>query len=238
MTVRDPDARYERAPQAIPFAIQQWVREHVHTCEPGIVQSYDPATKRARVQPALRRLIRLEQGGDITRMDKALILDVPVRQVATGGYLQHQEILEGDVVLLLFTHRGLEHFKASWGEISDPPVDAFFDAADAVAIPWGSETIQPVRATGWLVQGEDGQAYVSLDSGVVRIVTGTSRIEVHPDRVEIHVDDSDNVHLGGTAGQELATKRFVAEQYNAHTHSSPMGPHRPTTQSIPPGRGE
>ena len=42
--------------QVIPMAISQWAREKIHTFEPGIVQSDDPATKRAKVQPTLRRL--------------------------------------------------------------------------------------------------------------------------------------------------------------------------------------
>ena len=41
--------------------------------------------------------------------------------------------------------------------------------------------------------------------------------------VKLHVEDTASVHVGGDNGEELATKTFVRDQYNAHTHAVPQG---------------
>lgn len=181
MSNRDPDARYERSEQSIPWMIQQWVRLNVHTCGLGLVREYDPASKRARVQPALRTIFN----DGSPPADKPPILDIPLRQPGTGGYLMHQEIAAGDVALLLFSQRGIEAFKAQWGEISDPGKGCYFAMRDALAIPWGREDIEPVRSTGWIVQGADGAAYLSLDGDTIRIITGESMVIARPASIRL-----------------------------------------------------
>lgn len=97
----------------------------------------------------------------------------------------HHEIRDGDDVLLIFSDRGLEQYKAQWGEISDPPPESYFSERDALAIPWGKGNIMPVRTTGWLVQTEDGAVYLSLDSDTVRIVSGQTSITMVGDDLTI-----------------------------------------------------
>ena len=205
MSNRNPDARNERPEQVIPWAIEQWVRQNVHTNMPGIVLSYDPETKRAKVQPAFRSRLR-----DPERLlDKPPIVDVPVRQPATGGHLEHRQVDQGDVVWLWFSERGLDAFKAQWGQLADPPLGSFFAMRDAVAIPWGVEDITPARTTGWIVQNRDGDAYISLDNDTVRIVTGSVSLTISPSGFAFSggeithngtpIDDT-HVHSGITPG--------------------------------------
>ena len=191
MSLRDPDVRYERPEQAVPFMIEAWVRQHLHTGIFGIVRAYDAGTKRADVQPVVRRILAPTPDDPTTRMDRPPILNVPVRQTATGGHLVHHEVVVGDVVWLDFSERGLDNFKARWGEIVDPTVDALFSDRDAVAIPWGTEDIAPVRSTGWIAQNRAGTAYVSVDGDTIRLVTGSSSIVMTPDEILI-----DSPHVG------------------------------------------
>ena len=188
---RNPENRYERPEQVIPWAMEQWCRLNLNTALPGIVQSYDAVTKRAKVQPALRTTFHpVEDRESPTGFTqpapepKPPIVNVPMRQCATGGHLQHHAIQAGDAVLLIFAQRGIQQFKETWA-LADPARGAFFDMQDAMAIPWGSESIVPVRETGILWQNADGSAYVSLDGDDIRLVTGESSVTLTPAEVTL-----------------------------------------------------
>ena len=159
---RNPDASYTDVEQSWWLAFEKGRKELIHTAYPALIIEYDPMTKRARVQPALRR-VRANPDGSRDEMPKPPILNVPVRQTAVGKHLMHQEIQEDDVVLLVFSERGLTQFKAAWGEIATPSLGAVLQERDAMAIPWGSEDIEPIRDTGWIVQNDTGECYFSVD---------------------------------------------------------------------------
>ena len=178
MTNRNTESRYERPEQSIPFAIEQWVRQHVHTSLPGIVREYDAATKRARVQPAINRLVLNDGAEQPESMERPIIINVPLQQVSTGSHMLHHQVDVGDVVLLVFTERGIERFKAQWGQASDPTMDGFYSERDAMAVPWGVETIAPVRETGIVMQNADGSTNLQLDSGTIKLVVGDSSITI------------------------------------------------------------
>ena len=160
MSARQPEARYTDLTEGMRFGIEQLLRLTIHTTVPGIVLEYDPTTKRARVQPALR--LKVRENGTEENLDRLPILDVPVRQTAVGGHMEHHAIHERDVVLLAFSQRGIENFKARWGELSDWPDGAVFQERDAMAIPWGREDIDPVFTVGWLIQDEQGDYYIHV----------------------------------------------------------------------------
>ena len=84
--VRDPDARYDRIAQVLDFFFLQKIKA-LHTTIPGLVTAYDPLTKRANVQPALRMLL-----ADGSEIEKPPILDVPLQQPAHGGHMVHQQV--------------------------------------------------------------------------------------------------------------------------------------------------
>ena len=82
MSNRDSDARYEHLQQGVPFFGDELLKR-VHTSLPGVVVSYDAATRRARVQPAVDHLVSPEgnpnaEFGDLEPMPNPIILDVPV----------------------------------------------------------------------------------------------------------------------------------------------------------------
>ena len=144
MSNRDSDARYEKLPQALKFHFEQAIKD-LHTVLPGLVRSYNPTTKRMVIQPSINLL--MTNGRSV---EKPPIVNVPVMQRATGTHMMHHQIDPGDVCLLLFSERGLEKFKQRWGTLSDPTVENFFSEKDALAVPWGVETINPVRTpAGW-----------------------------------------------------------------------------------------
>ena len=214
MSTRDPEARYENQSQILDNFWTQRIKT-LHTCLPGLITRYDPATKRARVQPALRLVMRnsaesfnqksaaqiagyksVRRMGDIVEfaLNKPAIINVPVRQCATGRYLVHQEIIDGDVCLLHFSERGIEKFKQNWGELSDPTVEAFFAERDGFCVPWGTEDINPVDSRGVVIQDAAGDTYVHLTGDTVTIRNGQSTITVGPDKITL---DSPVVEIRG-----------------------------------------
>lgn len=190
MSNRDPDTRYERSlAQVLRFCFHEEAKL-IHTAIPGTVLAYDATTKRATVQSLVGLLIAeedAEQPGEEVLVGKQRphILNVPVRQVATGGHMMHQQIDAGDVVLLIFSERGIETLKEQWGEHVDPPQDAFFAERDALAIPWGREDVTPVRSTGWIVQAAKGMMYVSADGDTIRLVTGDVSVVLTPTAITL-----------------------------------------------------
>ena len=179
---RDPDARYESLSQVLPFVLHEQLKSTVHTSFFGVVIEYDAATKRARIQPAPNLIV--QTNGADRSMPRSPILDVPVHQQGTGGYLVHQQIDKGDAVFCIVSERTLDAWKQRWGERYDPMPEILFDQQDAVAIPWGDPEIAPAQEMGHIVQNEAGTAYVWVMGDMVRMVSGDGQTihEVTPTR--------------------------------------------------------
>ena len=208
-TIRGPG---RRAATVFPRWLERELVNKYHTAAPGIVEEYDPATKRARVSPALAML---EEGGALK--DRAVLLDVPVLHPSGGGYVVHLPIAAGDPVMLLFSERGLTAFKQTYAR-SAPDIDALMSERDAVAIPgFGALEVSPVEPGALCIQREDGTVSIVVTEG----------------DVTINVPAGSNVHLGGGGGEELATRSFVARYFNTHVHPSPTGPTGPPTFPAP-----
>ena len=180
---RDPDARYESLAQVLPFAIHEYLKGRVHTAFFGTVIEYDAATKRARIQPAPNMVVLM--GGADRSLARSPILDIPVHQQGTGGYLVHQQIDKGDAVLCVVSERSLDEWKQRWGERYDPMPEILFDQQDAVAIPWGDPEIAPAQEMGHIVQNEAGTAYFWIMGEMVRMVQGAASIVIENGEVDI-----------------------------------------------------
>src|SRR5574344_61450 len=103
---------------------------NVHTAFPAVVKSYDAETRRAEVQPSLKRKM---SNGEF--MDLPIIVDVPVLYFGTAKAGIHIPLEEGDEVLIICSERCLDSWKDS-GEDSIEDTDTRrFSMPDAVAIP-------------------------------------------------------------------------------------------------------
>ena len=177
MSQRDPDINYQRADQVLPFAIREHLKQ-VHTALPGIVTAYAPATRRAQVQIAINKLIgsRFEHES----VPRPVLQNVPVVTPGGGGYLVHVPLEAGDPVMLIFSERGLDAFKATF-ERSDPPIGAMFSERDAVCFPgFGALEIE-TPADGISIQAEDGSSYVEVHDDRVRAKWGENQVDVDVD---------------------------------------------------------
>jgi hypothetical protein len=115
-----------------------------HTAMAGVVEKYNPKTRRADIQPSLKRKM---PGGKF--MDFPVIPDVPVRYSGSMEFTIHFPLKKGDEVLLLFTERATDKWKTSGGKGIEEPDPRRFDLQDCVAVP-GLQAIDfiPVEEEG------------------------------------------------------------------------------------------
>lgn len=167
MSNRNPDSGERSLLEAIQFAIAQAMKG-LSISLPGIVQEYDADTRRAKVQPAIDIMLT-----NAETMAQPVLEDVPVIMPAGGGFVVHFPLAAGDAVMLLFSQRGIDEFKASYAR-AKPERAVIFNIKDAVAYPaFGSLSPSlPSSASNSLVLSrEDGSEFISLGAGGVTIQT-------------------------------------------------------------------
>lgn len=128
MSSLEGDRRYGNFASAMRFAHRQLMKS-VATALPGIVENFEPRTRRATVRGALN--IVTTNGAELQR---ASLVNVPVLWPSGGGYTLAFQLAVGDPVLLVYSMRGLEQWKQSHSEAT-PDEGVFFDESDAIAIP-------------------------------------------------------------------------------------------------------
>lgn len=171
MTSRDPNVFDEDEVQSIRLALRTWTKR-LWTAMPGVVQSYDPRTRRAVVQPATSVLYT-----DGTAMARSLVVDVPVMWPGTPRRLYHDVLEMGDPVMLVWSQRDIDNFKQSVG-VAAPATSRVMSQEDAVAIPWGAhDAVDPAVDNALVMQTADGNAYIAIEDGRVTIKADAIRLE-------------------------------------------------------------
>lgn len=102
----------------------------VHTALPGVVVKYDAKTRRADIQPSLKRKM---PGGKF--MDFPIIPEVPVLFLGTKKYTVHIPLEKDDEVLLIVNERGTDTWKDAGGKGIEEADPRRFDLQDCFAIP-------------------------------------------------------------------------------------------------------
>jgi len=219
MSSINDDINFDSLSVVLDFVLSQWSKG-LHTCVPGLIETYDAASRRARVKFALKQVRT-----DGSEVAKAPIVDVPVVFPSGGGFTMTFPMAEGDPVMLLFSERGITAFKKTFDQAT-PTEGQYHQEADAVALPgFGPLSLTPADMQGAAWQTEDGDKSVRLKEGGVEIHAGDTNILVRDDGdVVINVGSANKVHLGGESGDELATKTFVRDRFNTHIHQTPVGP--------------
>ena len=110
----------------------------LHTCLPGIVESYDPSKNTVSVVPAIKR--KYESGEIVTL---PIINNVPVAFPRGSNFSMTFPIKKGDSVILVFSERSLDIWKKNGGLV-DPKDPRRFNLTDAYAIPGGYPEKSPV----------------------------------------------------------------------------------------------
>ena len=172
--------RWDNWPQIFRFARRKFL-ERVRTAVPGHVVSYDPRTRRARVQPAIDRTL----AEDGTSVPRAPLLDVPILWPGGGGWFLTFPLEAGDAVQVIYNERDISAFKRHHAQ-GAPPSSRVLAGADAAATPTFhplQDAEEPESTTGVSIQSEDGETAITLEDGHVRIKARRITLEYEGDTI-------------------------------------------------------
>jgi hypothetical protein len=107
----------------------------LHTAMPGIIQTFDPDTQLATVQPAIRRIFKSTDDESIetlTPTDISILINVPVVYPGGGGFHLTFPVKKGDECLLVFCERSYDRWY-NFSGVQNPGAKRFHALSDATA---------------------------------------------------------------------------------------------------------
>lgn len=102
----------------------------VHTMLPGVIESFNATTQRAKVQ--LGTGIKLADGREIKHPP---LLNVPVQFLRYGGFSLTMPVAAGDEVAVFFSERAIDTFLRTGEAGKVPDTGRFFSLTDSFAVP-------------------------------------------------------------------------------------------------------
>lgn len=145
---------------------RQAINEQIRVALPGVIQSFDPDSVTATVQPSVRCMVR-DNDGNVSTEDYPLLVDVPVIFPRGGGCTLTFPVSAGDECLLIFADRCIDFWWQNGG--IQKPVDArMHDLSDAFAIvgPQSqAHKISGISTTAAQLRTDDGAAFVEVAAG-------------------------------------------------------------------------
>lgn len=172
----DPRERYNDHEDAFRIALDAR-QAQIHTCFPGIVQSFDAAKMTAVVQPAIKYQVR-DQAGTWNWVTLPLLLDCPVHFPGGGGFSLTFPLGEGDECLALIAERCID----GWWESGGVQPQAEFrmhDLSDGFCIPkvWSQpKKLSGVSTSTAQLRSDDGSTYVEVSAGHVVNVKAPTKV--------------------------------------------------------------
>lgn len=188
----------------------------VNTCIPGIIQSFNSATQRAIVVPAIK--VKIVIDNEIEYREAPAIINVPVVFPFAGGFGCTFPVSNGDSCLLIFSQRSIDNFLQSGG-IQPPEIDIpgsrHHDMTDAFAImglTTNPDALGDWNSSGIELRNNAGTAKVIVQNDKVELAFGENLLTITSTGVQI----VGNLHVLGTISDTSIT-------YPTHVHSDPQG---------------
>lgn len=177
----DPRERFSSLEEGVRAAVLG-IRAQMWTALPGILVSYDAATAKAQVQPAVKS-VRRKQDGSLEYMTIPVLPDVPVHFPHGGGYTLTLPLAAGDEVLLVFSARNIDGW---WdqGDVQQPGDRRMHDLSDAFCIPGPMsrpKVIADISENTAQLRSDDGEMFLELD-------TPNNRMRMRLDDLEVILD--------------------------------------------------
>ncbi|PWI77282.1 hypothetical protein DEO48_25305 [Enterobacter sp. CGMCC 5087] len=147
--------------QQIMEQMQRNVSSQLRVALPGIIQSFDPDTVTAVVQPALKGSY------DGKSLPLPLLVDVPVIFPRGGGCTLTFPVTAGDECLLIFGDRCIDFWWQNGG-IQEPVDQRQHDLSDGFAIvgPQSqAKKISGISMSGTQLRTDDGAAFIEVATG-------------------------------------------------------------------------
>jgi len=142
---------------------------NVHTAFPGSVEEYDPDTRRANIQPYLKR--KLPDGNF---MNFPVVPDVPILFFGTKKFTIHAPLEKGDEVLVIVCERSTDVWRDNGGKEVEDNDPRRFNLMDCFAIPG----LQPKE---FIVAKEAGLQIIHKDKPDGELI---SQVLITDDKIE------------------------------------------------------
>ena len=141
------------------------VAANLRVAIPGIIDSFNPATQTATVQPAISENVRLGQE-DAKPTNLPLLTDVPCVFPRAGGYCLTFPVKKGDECLLVFSDMCIDGWWQSGGvqgQIETRRHD-LSDAAALLGITSVPRAVTEYSGNSVMLRNEEKTAYVEIDN--------------------------------------------------------------------------
>lgn len=112
----------------------------LHTCTPGIIQSFDTQTKRAKIQPAITRVL---VNGNLIAMPK--LINCPLGIMRFNGFAITVPVKSGDECMIHFTERSLDAW-IQFGDVRGPTDIRIHHESDAYFLPVHTSESNPLNS--------------------------------------------------------------------------------------------
>lgn len=152
------------------------------TALPGIIQSFDPNAMTVTVQPAVRALVRDEQGAQV-EADMPLLLDCPVQFPGGGGCTLTFPVAAGDECLVVFASRCIDAWWQS-GVVQNQPELRMHDLGDGFALLGFRSlpsAIPAISTTAAQLRSDDGSTFVEVAPGGAVTITAPAGLTINGD---------------------------------------------------------
>ncbi|CQR71689.1 hypothetical protein SOV_04850 [Sporomusa ovata DSM 2662] len=143
---------------------------------PGIIESYDPATQTATIQPAIREKVNINGNQEWTNIP--LLVDVPILFPRAGGYAITFPVSAGDECLVFFADCCYDAFWQSGG-VQNQIDRRRHDLSDGLAIVTGisqPNKLSSVSSSGLQIRNDTGSAVIEIVGGNISINSGNISI--------------------------------------------------------------
>lgn len=160
------DAQLAATPEAAHASQTEARLKDLHTCLPGIIASFDPATQTAQVQPAIKRIFT-ERGA----VNLPLCVDVPVAFPGGGGFFLTFPVAAGDECLLMFSERAIDRWHVAGGT-QEPAEYRLHDLSDGIAIVGLNSQpnkLSALQMSGAELRDRARSTYIRLEAGTIHI---------------------------------------------------------------------
>jgi len=219
VTNLNPETDYSDPTNCFKFFFEQMIKG-LFVCVPGIIETYDPLTKRAKVHPA----INLKKT-DGTTVQQSSIANVPVVWPGGGGFSLLSPLPSGTPVKISFSQRGITQFKETFDEV-DPDGNLFAKEDCFIEAGFGALSITPATEDGIVLQSEDGVNYLYVEDGLIKIQTsGDVEIQGNADSAIAYTD------MKSAFDTLVAEVNAIVTAYNSHNHGG-AGPSAPATPAV------
>jgi hypothetical protein len=151
---------------------------NVHTSFPGVVVNYDAKTRRADIQPSLKRKMP-----DGAFLEFPIINDVPIQFPGTKKCTIHFPLEKDDEVSVFVMERSSDKWRDDGGKSIEDEDPRRFNLMDCFAVPG----LQPIEfpetpETGVSIILEEKQK-ILIDKDIITIENGTSTFKIEKEKI-------------------------------------------------------